>query len=251
MNDITKERKITISKIVLAAPFIVAVGVALAGYFIGDGIVKNKTADRYVTVRGTAEVEVEADFAVWNLKFVNAGNDLQTLLQKSTNDQKLVIDFFTKNGISQDEYEITSYDVMDMQTQIYRNSNENQNRYIVSQNIMITSNDTKKIAATSSQLSDLLNSGVIFDDQGGNSPQYYYTSLNSIKPKMIEDATKNARESAEQFAKDSGAKVGQIRTASQGLFSINAIGDTGNWQYEMRQRKKQVRVVNTIQFYLN
>lgn len=242
-----------IQKLNILAAIVLALGIAIAGFFVGTGIIKNKTADRYVSVRGSAEKEVEADFAVWNLKFVNTGNDLPALLKKAESDLKTVTEFLEKNNITNTEYDATSYDVIDQQAQLYRAPGEIQNRYIVSQNIMITSNDTKKIAEVSKKTSEVINAGVIlYDEQNpSNSPQYYFTKLNDSKPEMIAEATKNARAAAEQFAKDSGAQVGQIRTASQGLFSINAIGNTDNYQYEMRQRKKQIRVVTTIEFYLN
>lgn len=60
---------------------------------------------------------------------------------------------------------------------------------------------------------------------------------------MVEEATKNAREVAEKFARDSQAKVGEIRVARQGLFSIND-------RDQNTPQIKLVRVVSTIDFQL-
>ena len=60
---------------------------------------------------------------------------------------------------------------------------------------------------------------------------------------MIEEATKNARVAAEQFARDSGSKVGKIQTASQGLFSIENAAPGLDY-------KKNVRVVTTVVYSL-
>ena len=72
---------------------------------------------------------------------------------------------------------------------------------------------------------------------------YEFTKLNDIKPEMIAEATKNARTAAEQFARDSNSKVGKIKKASQGLFTIQdaAAG---------LEDKKNVRVVNTVEYLL-
>ena len=72
---------------------------------------------------------------------------------------------------------------------------------------------------------------------------YDYTDLNKIKPKMIEDATKNAREAAEKFAKDSDSKLGKIKEARQGQFTIT--DRDANTPYI-----KSVRVVTSVDYYL-
>ena len=53
----------------------------------------------------------------------------------------------------------------------------------------------------------------------------------------------NAREAAQQFAKDSDSKVGKMKTASQGQFSIDDTSSSTPFT-------KNVRVVSTIVFYL-
>ncbi|MGB8479789.1 MAG: hypothetical protein WCE63_13305 [Acidobacteriaceae bacterium] len=93
----------------------------------------------------------------------------------------------------------------------------------------------------------------------GGSPDrasYVFTGLNSIKPEMITEATRNARAAAERFAADSGSKVGTIRTAEQGLFTISSAdaaagSDNGNGGYQADASiRKSVRVVTTVQYYL-
>jgi hypothetical protein len=60
---------------------------------------------------------------------------------------------------------------------------------------------------------------------------------------MIEEATRNARESARKFADDSDSKLGKIRRASQGQFSIED-------RDASTPHIKKVRVVSTIDYYL-
>jgi hypothetical protein len=71
-----------------------------------------------------------------------------------------------------------------------------------------------------------------------------FTRLNEIKPEMIEEATRQAREVAEKFAEDSQSALGKIRQASQGQFTIND-RDKNN------PHIKTVRVVSTVEYYLS
>jgi uncharacterized protein len=61
---------------------------------------------------------------------------------------------------------------------------------------------------------------------------------------MVEEATTKAREVAEKFAKDSKSKLGKIKKASQGQFSINN-RDKNN------PHIKKIRVVSTVEYYLS
>ncbi|MBQ1168061.1 MAG: SIMPL domain-containing protein, partial [Bacteroidales bacterium] len=67
--------------------------------------------------------------------------------------------------------------------------------------------------------------------------------LNTIKPEMIEEATKNARASAQKFADDSGSRLGKIRNATQGYFTIDD-RDSNTPQI------KRVRVVTNVDYSL-
>ena len=84
---------------------------------------------------------------------------------------------------------------------------------------------------------------IVSEEYGENSIQYDFTGLNEIKPQMVEEATKNARATAEKFAQDSRSKLGKIRTASQGQFSID--NRDANTPYI-----KRIRVVNTVEYTL-
>ena len=92
--------------------------------------------------------------------------------------------------------------------------------------------------------SELIKEGIVFDSNNWNNPiEFKYEGLNDIKPSMIEEATKNARMAAEKFAKDSGSRLGKIKSASQGTFSIeNRDSNTPHI--------KRVRVVTYVTYYL-
>jgi hypothetical protein len=91
--------------------------------------------------------------------------------------------------------------------------------------------------------SELMKEGIalISDEYGGNNVVYEFTGLNKVKPDMVEEATKNARTTAQKFADDSGSELGAIRNAQQGQFSIE--DRDANSPYI-----KRLRVVNTVEY---
>jgi hypothetical protein len=115
---------------------------------------------------------------------------------------------------------------------------------------MARSTAVDQIAAAGQRLSQLVDAGIVLSsDFGPGGPVYLFTKLNDIKPEMIAEATRNAREAAEQFAKDSGARIGGIRRANQGLFEILP-RDRAPQLTEETQVEKTVRVVSTVDYLL-
>jgi hypothetical protein len=101
----------------------------------------------------------------------------------------------------------------------------------------------------------LLQKGIVLTSNPGQGLIYKFSGLNSIKPDMITEATRNARAAADRFALDSGSKVGSIRQANQGVFSILAADQSsesgeGNFTADA-SLMKTVRVVTSVQYYLS
>lgn len=245
------------SRTTIVASALVALGLILGGWLLGGQIKDVRLADRYVTVRGLAERTVKADLAIWPLSFREAGNDLKTTYAKSEQDSQAVLQFLNAQGIPKADITLGQPSVTDTQANDYGGTPA-PNRYIVQQSITVRSHNVNQVAAAVQKTSTLIASGVVLG--GGpqygsqNSVSYVYTDLNSIKPEMITEATRGARTAAERFAADSGSKVGTIRQASQGLFSISSAdsvstGDGGGAMSNASVLQK-VRVVTTIQYYL-
>ena len=89
---------------------------------------------------------------------------------------------------------------------------------------------------------ELMKDGVIISNEYNYQTQFEYTALNDIKPEMVEEATRNARTVAQKFAEDSGSKLGNIKQASQGQFSISSD--------ETTPQIKNIRVVTTVKYAL-
>lgn len=222
---------------------VIAIGLLLLGVFIERGISSFANKDRSVNVKGLAEMEVEADKVTWPLVYKSLGNDLVGLYEQINKSNKTITQFLKGKGIEEKEISINAPEIIDMKAERYNNQ-ESSYRYNVTSVIIVTSDKVNLIRELISSQGELLKQGVaITSGDYRYNVQYEYTGLNKIKPQMIEEATKNARQAAEKFAEDSDSKLGKIRNAYQGQFSIT--DRDANTPYI-----KKVRVVTTIDYSL-
>jgi len=223
----------------IISALLIAVGIFLLGVFIKSGIDNMAFRDRQVTVKGLAEREVEANRVTWPIQFSVAGDNLLSLYDQVTQYNQKIVSFLTTNGISKDEISINPPDTYNATTNQYSSGNFRYN-YSLTCNVTVTTSQVKKVRELLDRQAELLKEGIPYSNSYIN---YEYTALNDIKPAMIAEATKNAREAAAQFASDSGSKVGKMKTASQGQFSIDDSSSSTPYI-------KKVRVVSTIVYYL-
>ena len=238
----------------LLAAITLSGGAALAGWFVSEGLREHGTADRYVSVKGISEREVKADLAIWPLAFVVGGDDLVDVQRELDRNAGLIADFLTGAGFAEAEIEPQDLRVTDRQAQVYNSGPLSGPRFIASRTIVLRSTAVDDVAALSGRLGQLVSQGVVLGNDPNNyspttGPSFLFTELTGIKPEMIAEATANARQGAEQFAADSGAAVGGIRRANQGVFQILPRDDAPGI-YEPAQLHKKIRVVSTIDFYL-
>jgi uncharacterized protein len=232
------------------AALIIAVGIALGGLFAGAGLARARAADRYVTVKGVAEREVQADLALWPLRVAAADNDLAAAQATVSRSLGRIRAFLQRNGIDSSQAELQEIQVIDNFAQSYRPA-DTPTRYIVRQTLMVRSTQPATVLAASQRVGELVSAGVVLssEEYRGGGPTFLFTRLNDVKPAMIAEATANAREAAEQFAKDSRTSLRGIRQANQGVFLIlprdQALGIS-----EESQVNKTVRVVSTVEYFL-
>jgi len=233
------------------AAIIFAAGVVLAGWFIGNGFVRGRTADRYVSVKGVSERDATANMALWPLRFTSTDDNLARAQQKFDESKQAVVAFLGKHSIDASQVELQGFEVTDVLANPYRGEGTVTSRYISGGTLMVRVQDPTLVQKASQDLGSLVQSGVVFSSQGGygGGPTYLFTKLNDLKPEMIAEATASAREAAEQFAKDSGSDLGPIRTASQGVFQILP-RDRAPGVMEESQLDKTVRVVTTVEYAL-
>lgn len=234
---------------IVIAAIILAIGMIGGGYAVSKGLISIRTADRFVTVKGLAEQSVMADIATWSLSFNAAGDDLNSVLATIEQHQAVIVDFLKEGGIIEEEISLGRFSVTDLLAQAYRNTEVSQGRFIMNAEVKVLTQKVEEIAALNRKKAALVRKGVVLTDNYGadGAPAYTFTSLNAVKPVMLAEATANAREAAAEFANHSGATLGGIRQANQGVFSILPADGSGS---EREQINKTVRVVATVEYFL-
>ena len=227
---------------------IIALGLLFVGFFPGYYYYHSKFNYNAVTVKGLAETDVEADLAIWEIKYVATGNDLIETKNKLEKQTDAILAFLYDNNFSESEIEIGGIDTNDLMANPYRGNDAITSRFILTKTVTVRSNQVHNVAETYTKSSELINSGVVFENQYGSPISYIFTKLNDIKPQMLEEATKNARQAALEFAKSSDSRVGKIHSANQGVFSILP-RDNSNVS-ESQQINKKIRVVATVEYFL-
>ena len=233
--------------VLLGAVAIFALGLTTSGYVLGDGLRRAKMAERSVTVRGVSERDVTANLATWSIEFSHKGTDLGPVQQSVDAQANSVRRFFQRSGFQ-------PASIADSNISVSREHDPDNaaapDRMIVRRTIQLRTSDVMRTRQAFANQAELLRDGV---EMSGSDVSYVFTKLNQLKPEMIGEANKNARLSAEQFAHDSGASVGRIKSASQGYFSVGPrdgeqcedCGSTGS-----NSPFQKVRVVTTIDYDL-
>lgn len=216
-------------------------GLIVMGMFIMKGLRSIADRDQYVTVKGLAEREVLADKVVWPLPFKCVSNDMQQLYNEIEKNNNIVVGFLKDGGITEDEIIISAPAVTDRLAQSYVPDNI-KFRYQAEAVITVTSSQVEKVIDLMKKQVNLMKQGVIISNEYNYNISFEYTSLNDIKPEMVEEATRNARAVAQKFAEDSGSNLGKIRQATQGQFSISSD--------ETTPQIKNIRVVTTVKYAL-
>jgi hypothetical protein len=197
-----------------------------------------------VSVKGLSEREVPADVAVWPIRFASAGNDLTALYATMGSNTRQITEFLAGAGFEPAEITVGAPAVTDRLAQQYGGNENVQFRYIALQTVTVYSTKIDKVRASQTGLADLGKKGIAFGGGDYQQTQYLFTKLNDVKPAMIEEATRKAREVAEKFAADSNSQLGKIKSANQGQFSVE--DRDSNTPYI-----KRVRVVSTVDYYLS
>jgi uncharacterized protein len=232
-----------VKSIILGAA--IFLGLSVLGYLLGGSVVRFKEFERSVSVKGLSEKELPADIALWPIQFTRAGNDISQVYGDLEKDTGEITGFLISNGFADSEITVSPPAITDKLAQQYGDTSKIGLRYGATQNITVYTDKIDAVRATMKKLSELGKRGIVFTgDNYENKTEFIFTGLNHIKPEMIEEATRKAREVAQKFAKDSDSRLGKIKRARQGQFSITD-----------RDRNtphiKKIRVVSTVEYYLS
>lgn len=218
------------------------VGLMVLGGMLPKAVDKFKAYDRTVSVKGLCEQEVKADKAIWPMVFKVVGNDHNVVYSEIENKTATIKKYLENGGVPSDEITVAIPTISDKFTQEY-GGNDRTYRYVAKCIVTVCSKDIDRVLALMAGQSALIKEGINLENDWENKSEFSFEALNDLKPQMIEEATKNAREVAEKFAKDSGSKLGKIKNATQGTFTITDRDSN-------TPHIKKVRVVSNVTYYL-
>lgn len=219
-------------------------GLTTLGYLISNSAITIRRAERTVTVKGLSEREVPADKAIWPIKFSEADNDLLTLYRRVETNSATVVEFLKESGFDEQEISTIPPTIVDRLAEGYSNPDQIGFRYSANAIVTVYSAKVDLVRRTMQNMVTLGKKGIaIAGENYDTKVEFLFSNLNQIKPAMVEEATRNAREVAEKFASDSQSRLGKIKEALQGQFSIDDRDSTTPYI-------KRVRVVSTVVYYL-
>lgn len=229
-----------------AGALLLAIGIALAGYFVSQTLYKTKIGFNTAEVKGLAEQRVEADTSFWTIQYTVAGknkSELAALYERSEADKNKITAFLQGSGFADEEIKPG---VINYVKKEFRDENQKlvDEQHSLVGEIEVRTQKVRLVSETRAKLNTLIAQGL---DIKNNPPLYYFTKLNDIKPKMLKEATTNARIAANEFATNAGVKVGSIQSARQGGFEIRDVGENYG---DTKKMEKDVRVVTNVTFYL-
>ena len=156
---------------------------------------------------------------------------------------EIVKSYLAEYELSSEDFTVQSPSITDNSMNPYMDKNQVRYTYIAETVVLVRSSKVEQVKKAQGDSLKLMSDGIAVSKDYKSKISFEFTKLNDIKPQMIAEATKNARTAAEQFARDSGSKVGKIKRASQGLFSIeDAAADLSE--------RKTIRVVTTVEYLL-
>ena len=221
----------------------IGISIVMAAVILAVGLANIITPERSVSVRGLAEREVDADLAVWNMSFSMGENSLESMQKSILEKTEVIKKYLIKHGLEESDFTVKPAAITDNSLNSYIDQTKITYQFVARQTILVRSGKIEAVKSAYADSLELVSAGIAVNQDYDSKVSYEFTKLNDIKPEMIAEATKNARTAAEQFAHDSNSKVGKIKKATQGLFTIEdaAVG---------LEDKKSVRVVNTVEYLL-
>ncbi len=230
---------------------LIGLGVASGGFLAGEGLVKSRLGFRTVTVKGLAEREVKADLGFWPVRFVATGASLEESRARLETSETAVKGFLAAQGFDAQSFQVQNIQVEDRAAGYNSGGVPPESRFVLTEDLLVKSTEVDKLASASRMVGDLLKAGVVFSADAYNAgPSFIFTRVNDLKGEMLTEATGRAKEAAQKFAAESGARVGDIQNANQGLIEIKPAVEIPNDRPE-KQIMKTVRVVTTITYFLN
>lgn len=197
--------------------------IAIAGVISADMITKAISKD-VISVTGSYSQNVTSDSGVFNFD-IKARKATKAQSYSSINRQRpVIVKYLISKGFKKSDIDVkatSGYDVYKINSN-GMTTNE-VDAYDASQTISVKSNDVKKIKKISTDINNLTSKGI---DINVEEPSYFYSKLSDLKIKMLEEATKDAKQRATAMLKATHNHVGKIQSVQMGVFQITPVEST-------------------------
>lgn len=201
-----------------------ALGLIGASYLVSDAMRDIKVSHQIIKVRGYAEVEVEADFAIWAIELAARGPELAASYEVLERNRTETLAFLEQQAIGASAVQLQAVRTQELYR---RNEKGHTTRdiegYRLTQSLEVGSRDVHLIAEVATQISALIKRGI---EVQAEEPAYYYSGVENLKSQLLIAATENARERARTLAEGSGVRLGALKAARQGAFSVRSASAT-------------------------
>jgi len=228
-----------------------AVGLVFSAHLVTQTLERLKSSDRTVDVKGYAERKITADYAVWQVNVVARGNDIASCFAAMENHKRSVAKFFEDQQIPTEQitlHPIRKDTVMKTDERGFRT--EIVEGFVLTQTFEVKSRDVQKISQLATKISSLGEKGLEVDSL---QPSFLCDrdKLEKVKVEILAEATKSAKERADQFVVTSGTTLGRLVSARQGVFQVTAehatdVSDSGT--YDTSSIDKVVKIVVTLAY---
>lgn len=235
---------------------IIAIAVVIAGYLLANGYQNRAKIADAISVTGAGEENFTSDLIVWRASFSKKNRELKEAYTALNRDQKAIKNYLIGKGVHSDELIFEAVDIQKDMLYEYDATGQVRsaifNGYTLSQNLKIQSKNVDLVENVSREVTELIDAGV---ELNSFAPEYYYTKLAQLKVKMIEAATKDAKNRANKIAENAGGKLGKLKNADMGVFQITGENSSEQFSwggnFNTSSKKKTANVTIRLKYEIN
>lgn len=225
-----------------------SVALIASAMILGNSLVTFKKMEaQKISVTGAASKMITSNFATWKGRITCRGKGMGEAYSQLKQQAAHVRAYLTQHGVDAKAIEESPVNTNTLYTKdSHGNFTNTVESFELNQTLNVSSNDVKLVDTIARDSNELMTQGITFVS---DPPEYFYTDLDSLKVKMLGEATQNARQRAQSMAKSSGNSVGFMTSAQMGVFQITdpnstEVSDSGIVDTQSI-RKKVTAVVNT------
>jgi hypothetical protein len=199
---------------------IISISIFLSALILGIFFYNSRKPRNTIRVTGYASKLFQSDIVKWSLTINRSVNlsEIKTGYQMLKHDLDILIEGLKKSGINENEITIQS-----PTTQQQWNRDGQISGYTIRQNLFIVTSNLEIIEKLSRNPDFIYDKGIVLES---SYLEYNYTKVGDLKKELLSEATKDAKNRAQEIAKSSGVKLGKISTARQGVFQITEPNST-------------------------